>query len=451
MNLSVTTPVKIKFVKRFRLQNSDPRPISTPPMFSRFFLLSLLVVVSARGELRIPGSTAYGSPDFDGIRVRKDRGVTRWTDPKQSVLWFGGIKTPGTLDASVIVNLPADVKLPVKFRLTVADIHTPAGAFNVTTDATASATGEVVVKFGSFDIAKPGYQRFTLQSENPAGDVVALVLNGPATQGAHFNTDPRRNAASVHLSYPLEGKPEVKAFYCEATGVEDPLYTYYMATGFSRGYFGMQVNGPKERRIIFSVWDAAEGQDAKDRSTVKEENHTKLLAKGEGVVADVFGNEGTGGHSHLVYPWKTGETQKFVVTVKPDGTFTEYSGYWFHPERKAWTLVASFRAPKDGKYLRGLYSFSENFGGSNGHLQRKALFGNQWIQTSDGKWTELLTAKFSHDSTGKSARLDRFMGVEKGQFFLSQGGFVEGFTKAGEAFTRPATGKPPVIDLPQTP
>jgi hypothetical protein len=255
----------------------------------------------------------------------------------------------------------------------------------------------------------------------------------------------------VHLNYPLEGKPEVTAFYCEVTGVEDPVYTYYMATGFSRGYFGMQVNSAKERRIIFSVWDAAEGQGAKDRSTVKEENHTSLLAKGEGVEASVFGNEGTGGHSHLVYPWKTGEAQKFVVTAKPNGTFTDYTGYWFHPDKKAWVLLASFHAPKDGKFLRGLYSFSENFGGSNGHLQRKALYGNQWIQTSDGKWTPILKATFSHDGTGKSDRLDRFMGVEKGQFFLSHGGFVEGFTEFGKPFTREASGARPVLDLPKVP
>ena len=149
-----------------------------------------------------------------------------------------------------------------------------------------------------------------------------------------------------------------------------------MAAGFSLGYFGMQVNSPTERRIIFSVWDAAEGKNAKDRSTVSEENHTTLLAKGEEVEASVFGNEGTGGHSHLKYMWKTGETQKFVLTSKVDGTFTIYTGYWFHPETKTWMLIASFRAPKDGKNLQGLHSFSENFAGSNGYMQRKALWGN---------------------------------------------------------------------------
>ena len=401
-------------------------------------LLFLIAAVSVRAELRIPGCTAYGAPDFDAIRLHKERGVTHWKDAKQSVLWFGELKQAGKLDAAIAITLPEGTA-PVKFKLTVA---------GKSLEVEASGSGEVVVKFGSFDIAAAGYQKFTLESPAPAGEIKALVLDGPAAAGAHFNTDPRRNAASVHLAYPVPDQTDVQAFYCEATGVEEPVYTYYMATGFSRGYFGMQVNSPTERRIIFSVWDAAEGGDARDRSTVKEKNHTKLLAKGEGVHASVFGNEGTGGHSHLKYPWKTGETQKFVVTVKPDGTFTDYSGYWFHPEQKAWMLIASFRAPKDGKYLHGLYSFSENFGGSNGHLVRKARFGNQWVQTKDGTWQELLTAGFSHDGTGKSARLDRFMGAEQGQFFLSHGGFVAGFTKYGEKFTRAATGTAPVLELP---
>lgn len=32
---------------------------------------------------------------------------------------------------------------------------------------------------------------------------------------------------------------------------------YYMACGWHRGYLGMQVNSPTERRIIFSVRDIA--------------------------------------------------------------------------------------------------------------------------------------------------------------------------------------------------
>lgn len=392
----------------------------------RTSLLLLFLAFAARAELRVPAFTAYLDPDPNGAKVSKD-GIAGWTNPAITVSWFGEVKTAGKLDAAVSVSTAEGTK----FKLTVG---------GQSQEATASGTE---VKFGEFTIAQPGYVRFTLSSPQPRGELGALVLSGPSAEGAHFNLEPRRNAASVHLMYPLPQGEEVTAFYNEVTAVDDPVATYYMACGFARGYFGMQVNSPTERRIIFSVWDAGSGQNANTRAEVATENHTQLLAKGYGVEASVFGNEGTGGHSHLVYSWKTGEAQRFVVTAKADGTHTDYSGYWFHPGEKKWKLIASFRAPKDGKTLRGLYSFSENFGGANGHLRRKALYGPQWIRTSSGEWRELTEASFSHDGTGNANRLDRCMGVENGLFFLQHGGFVTGFTKFGEKFTRPARGTPP--------
>lgn len=397
----------------------------------------LLGLLPAHAELRVPACTAYLEPEANGAHV-SDKGITGWKNPALKVLWFGEIKTPGVLDCSVALRLLAGTT--TKLRLTVAG-----------QSREVTATG-AVAHFGPFKVVTPGYQRFMLEELNapgkPAGDLEALVLDGPALADAHFNLKPRRNAASVHLSYPTPKGADVSAFYCEVTGVEDPVASYYMACGWNRGYFGMQVNSPTERRIIFSVWDS--GGEAVDRKKVGDENRTKLVAKGEGVVSGDFGNEGTGGHSHLVYPWKTGEKQRFVVTAQVvDATHTIYSGYWFHPEKKQWMLISSWNAPKTGDWLHGLYSFSENFGGSNGQLRRKALFGNQWLRTADGQWQEITAASFSHDGTGKADRLDRFMGVERGQFFLSNGGFVPGFTKYGEKFTRPATGTPPDVRLPE--
>jgi hypothetical protein len=309
----------------------------------------------------------------------------------------------------------------------------------------------VKVDFGSFDVPTAGYQRFTLESLNApgqaAGNLETLVLDGLAAVDAHFNLKERRNAASVHLVYPVAGATNVDAFYCEVTGVETPLWTYFEACGWHRGYLGMQVNSPTERRIICSVWDS--GNESADRKKVGAQDRVTLVAKGDDVFAGDFGNEGTGGHSHLVCNWKTGEKQRFIVTAKPtDATHTIYAGYWFEPEQKKWMLISSWKAPKDGGYLHGLYSFSENFGGSNGHLRRKALYGNQWFHTSDGQWHEQTTATFSHDPTGKADRLDRFMGVEDGEFFLSNGGFIHGFTQYGALFTRPATGRPPTDFVP---
>ena len=400
--------------------------------------LALAIATSAFAEpLRIPAFTAYTDPDTTGARTSERSGVTGWKDPQLKVLWFGDIKSPATIETSVELRLPASATS--KLRLTVAGQSREAAVKG-------AGTNLVTARFGKFAIQEAGYQRFALESLNeagqPFGDLWALVLDGVTTNTAHFNLKPRRNAASVHLKYPVPQGTNVAAFYCEVTGLEDPVATYYEACGWRRGYFGMQVNSRTERRIIFSVWDS--GDEAVSRSKVADENRVKLMAKGEGVSAGDFGNEGTGGHSHLIYNWKTGEKQRFIVTAQPTNvTFTIYSGWWFHPDEKKWTLISSWRAPKDGSWLRGLYSFSENFGDANGHVRRKALYGNQWIRTDAGEWIELTTATFSHDATGRTDRLDRFMGVENGQFFLSQGGFVPGFTKAGEMFTRPATGKSP--------
>lgn len=400
---------------------------------------ALLVACSLHAApLRVPAHTAYLDPDSGGARVSSKSGVTGWTSPSQSVLWFGELKAEGKLQATV--ELRAADRQQVRLRLTVAGQSHQA-------EVKGDGTNLVVASFGTFYIPMAGYQKFTLQSLNaagePAGDIDALVLDGPAVADAHFNLKPRRNAASVHLSYPVGKGTNVAAFYCEMTGLEDPVHSYYMACGWHRGYFGMQVNSKTERRIIFSVWDS--GNEAVDRKKVDDVNRVTLMGKSAGVNSGDFGNEGTGGHSHLKYNWKTGERQRFIVTAQPTNeTFTIFSGYWFHPEKKEWMLISSWRAPKDGGWLRGLYSFSENFSGNNGHLVRKALYGNQWIRTDKGEWIELTTASFSHDGTGKADRLDRFMGVEKGEFHLTHGGFGPGFTKFGEKFTRPATGQPPV-------
>src|SRR4030095_4426469 len=273
--------------------------------------LVLALTAQVRAELRVPASTAYLDPDPNGARVSKS-GVTDWKNTEITVSWFGEIKKLGTLSASVSLTLPKDTR--AVFKLRVGD---------QTREAEAVGSGEAALfSFGKFDVPQAGYVRFTLNSAHPAGSIDALVLDGPALEDAHFNLDPRRNAASVHLSYPVPKDAEVAAFYNEMTGVDDPIHTYYMACGFSRGYFGMQVNSPTERRIIFSVWDAGSGQTANNRSEVSEENHVQLLAKGDGVEASIFGGEGTGGHSHLKYPWKTGEPQRFVVTANAEGPAT---------------------------------------------------------------------------------------------------------------------------------
>ena len=418
-------------------------------LFTALLFTSFIAGPSVADELRVPAFTAYMLPNPESARISEQKGVTRWNDTAQTVNWYGKFATTGELNVKTELGLPEGKQS--RFKLTVDEESHEATVTGLGIDK------PVYADFGSFNIKTIGHKRLQLESLNtdkgPIGDVKAILLEGVATDKVHFNLKERRNAASVHLMYPVPdgAVPDgmgVEAFYCEVTAVEDPTTTFYMACGWHHGYFGMQVNSPTERRIIFSVWDS--GNEAVDRKNVDDENRVKLMGKGKGVFTGDFGNEGTGGHSHLKTMWKTGEKQRFLVTAKPVDKTTIFSGYWFQPEDQKWMLISSWRAPKEGGWLRGVHSFSENFGGSNGHLPRKARYGNQWIRTSDSKWIELTTAKFSHDPTGRMDRFDRFMGVENGEFFLSHGGFVDGFAKFGDPFTRERTNQSPSdLNLPK--
>ena len=386
--------------------------------------------------LSVPADTAYLQPHDGGARIQRREHCLIWRDGHTSLHWYGQIKQATSLEIQLDCQSTGDGPIDLELRV---------GPQRLARTIDLQAGQKTSIDFGSVSIPKAGYHHFELSSK---GDfqhpltVRSLHLSGLPEDGYHFNMEPRRNAASVHLFYPVARETKVKAFYTELTAVEDPIHTYYMACGWHRGYFGMQVNSPEERRIIFSVWDR--GEEPTDPNRVAEVDRVRLVNKGDGVFTGRFGNEGTGGHSHLKYPWKTGSNQKFLVTAEPtDATHTRFSGFYFHPDSQKWMLISSWDTPGEGGYLKGLYSFSENFGGSTGHFLRKALYGNQWILRDEDTWEALTVATFSHDPTGREHRLDRFMGVEQGQFFLSHGGFAEGFTPYGTRFERPGGGKPP--------
>jgi hypothetical protein len=422
-------------------------------MLPSLLLICVHALQQPTPDLVIPGFTAYGVPDRDRFQV-DSTGVHNWTNPQQSVAWHGRL-SQGILEPTLNIRLPegqtVQLRILVANRMRADQVVAQRQGLNYgpLASSIAEATGMgdqlVSVTFPSLQIPDSGYKTIAIQGMTASGslypDVESLTLRGSATVDAHFNLKPRRNAASVHLSYPIDKDAQVAWFYNEVTPHRDPIYTYYMACGFSRGYFGIQVNSRTERRIIFSVWDSGSGDDPALKS---QNDRTQLIAKGDDVVASDFGNEGTGGHSHLVYPWTVNTTYRFLVGAKIDGDGTIYSGYFFDPAQKKWVLIASFRAPKDGKLLRGLYSFDEDFSGSNGDLERLADFGNGWVGTSDSKWKALLQARFTHDATGDADRLDYSAKADGDQFSLRTGGFIdEPTTVAGTILIRDAGGDQP--------
>ena len=287
----------------------------------------------------------------------------------------------------------------------------------------------ITLPVGTFDINKASYHyieiRGTSKTANDFPDIESLIISGPAAKDLKYNLSEYKGAASTHLWYQYPKDSTVAWFYNEVsvpTGV-DATNAYYMTNGFSGGYLGIQVNSPVERRIIFSVWSNYNTNDPKQ---IPSEYAVKLIKKGPEVNSGDFGNEGSGGHSHLVFMWKPDVTYKFLLGAKSAGDHTIYTAYYFAPENGSWKLIAQWDKTKTGgKLFSGLYSFVENFG-PNGNDYFKARYGNQWICTPSGTWIELTKCSLTTTaSPSKHQRYDYGAGVENNLFYMFTGGFKE--------------------------
>lgn len=317
------------------------------------------------------------------------------------------------------------------------------------------------IEAGHWLIRDTGYQQVILTSEpNPTTArrpqqqnattpqmVQSLVLSGPAAtapmsyvpnnEGNFFYWG--RRGPSVHLNYPVADTEKVQWFYSELTVPQDQdrVGSYFMANGFSAGYFGMQVNSPVERRILFSVWSPFTTNDPK---AIPDSLRITLIRKGAGVHAGTFGDEGAGGQSYLQYPWVTGTTYRFLLRAEPQAhNHTRFTAWFYPPEQGRWLVIACWDRPATHTWLTHLYSFLENFEPEQGDKDRSAYYGNQWIGDSTGHWTPLTRARFTGDNTArKGYRHDYQGGLHGDTFFLHNGGFFNNYTPLDSWFEHPA-------------
>jgi len=239
---------------------------------------------------------------------------------------------------------------------------------------------------------------------------------------------------SVHLHYPAG---EGAAFYNEVTIGHSAPGTYFCVCGWDKGYFGLQEQGRGQKVLIFSVWDSKQNNP----KAVAEDQRVKLLHKAEKVRIARFGGEGTGGQSFLDYDWKVGETYRFLVAAKINGQRTEYAGFFYVPEDKAWRHLVTFSTITGGRHLRGYYSFVEDFKRDRVSTTkvREARFGNGWVKTKDDQWEALTKAWFTAD---RNPVTNINAGVHGARFFLITGGKTKNTgTKLNESMDLPPQGK----------
>lgn len=376
------------------------------------------------------------------------RGLQKWSDEDIQIRTYFYLTKTGTIELAIRARVD-DGNSEIKFKL--GDESKKNNLENSEFDT---------VYIGEFHIRKPGYQNFDMIGINKSGDsfaeVTDVLIGGEAAGGqVYFVKDDfyfGRRGPSVHLNYKEPADENIEYFYNEINvpNGEDVIGSFFMANGFSNGYFGIQVNSSEERRILFSVWSPYRTNNPDE---IPREDRIQLLNKGPEVYAGKFGGEGSGGQSYRKYYWKAGNTYRFLLKGVPArNNSTDYTAYFYAPEIDKWQLIASFRRPKTGTYLKRLHSFLENFIPSRGNITRKAYYQNQWVRTTKGQWFELTEARFTADNTArKEARLDFAGGSEGKKFFMKNCGFFSEKVPIGKQFKRKATQKAPDIDFDKLP
>ncbi|MDR1886640.1 MAG: DUF3472 domain-containing protein [Prevotellaceae bacterium] len=389
-----------------------------------------------------------GGTDVNANRRRRDnfignKGIVGWTDSTAVFSVYFRTSSLGNLNLFLRHSGADESVISVKCLDRQFEIELGAGENDTT-------------YLGTIPVKDTGYIKVDLQGKSKKGESYAvadyLLVNGEAAAGKmnfvnDFSFYWGRRGPSVHLNYPFPKDEDIEWFYNEITVPEgeDPVGTYYMSNGFAEGYFGIQVNRPDERRVLFSVWSPFSTDNPR---YIPEDMQVKLLDKSEITHTGEFGNEGSGGQSYLIYPWKTGQTYRFLTRIRPDGKgATVYTSY-FYGNDSEWILIASWLRPKTDTYYKRAHSFLESFSPENGYLSRKAFYHNQWACTKDGRWIELTEAVFSADGTAREqARMDYKGGEDGGRFFLQNCGFLNDYTPIGASFSRAGTAKAPEIDF----
>lgn len=278
----------------------------------------------------------------------------------------------------------------------------------------------------------------TLSSVLRIGALAALTLNLTAHASEALTGIACR---SVHLAY---AAAPATAFYNEGRVTDSAPGSYFMMTGWTGGYFGIQELGDGKKVVIFSLWDAAHTDDPK---ALAESKRTQVVYHAPDVRIGRFGGEGTGGQSFFNYEWKKGETYRFIVHVRPGANGrSEYSGFFFVPETKTWKHLVTFSSPFAPKQLKGLHSFVEDFrrNRESTKFTRQAEYKNLLVRTLDGQWKPIGAAQFTADGN-KAVNIDA--GLVDNRFYLGTGGDLTNVgKKLWDRFVNPASAKVTVPD-----
>jgi hypothetical protein len=253
----------------------------------------------------------------------------------------------------------------------------------------------------------------------------------------------RAQAATEALDWNSEGQRNITCIYGEVTVLASVKGIYFCGAqwGGVVGYCGIQdLNS--DRRTIFSIWDTS---PAKHPKTTEADAQTEF---------NRFGGEGEGGHTHMVWPWKNGETVRFFLHKRPgsEPNTTDTRYYFFDRSDKKWRHMATINSPNGtrnrGTTFAGVASWIENIGGQADFAKPKVVRYSLWIGSNPDKMKHLTRTR-GQSGSGRWGQL-------QGAYFLAEGSakeladfFAEQKSKYGEPmFGVDGKELPPIKDTP---
>jgi len=159
-----------------------------------------------------------------------------------------------------------------------------------------------------------------------------------------------------------DGPSHVDGFRVSLTAGTAPPNTYYAAMQFNPGYMGYQVQGDGTHNLIFTIWDGV----IADTDTVV----ASLVSADKSASCGHFGPgpEGSFEHCLMDYPWKTGQTYIFELSMKLGVGYSDYTALVTDVSSGTQDTLATIRGiPHQGPNTQGNGGFAtwtEDFGPS---------------------------------------------------------------------------------------
>jgi len=254
-----------------------------------------------------------------------------------------------------------------------------------------------------------------------------------------FSDDVR--TASVHLNYPAPiSKPAW--WFQRVVPLATAPATYFATSVHDFGYGGIQQVDANTGRVIFSLWDQG-GCDTDINPNCDPDDMAQTVACGEGVTCEDFGGEGTGRKSYYDRePFQIGVSYYFVTqAVYLGNKRMEYTGYFFEEGR--WRLLSRIQVSTNSNeqwWLKGLYSFVEQWSEIDTTSDREAAFGPSYMADENGNdFRQIERGSFTHGTLENHERVNAWelMADGKPSVAIATGGDTQQSATMGDVFNYP--------------